>query len=72
MKLYLFVFQIIVSALLVIVILAQEKGVGLGSTFGGGGEMYRSKRSIDRLLFQATVILSILFIGVAVAFIFVK
>jgi len=71
MRLYLFIFQIIVSALLIILILMQEKGVGLSSTFGGGGEFYRSKRSIDSLMFNATVVLSVLFIGVSIVFIFV-
>lgn len=72
MKTFLTVFQIVVSVLLVFVILFQEKGVGLSSTFGGGGEFYKSKRGIDKLLFTVTVILSILFIGSALAFIFVR
>ncbi|PIQ77033.1 preprotein translocase subunit SecG [Candidatus Peregrinibacteria bacterium CG11_big_fil_rev_8_21_14_0_20_46_8] len=72
MQLYLFIAQIIVSVLLITVILAQDKGVGLSSTFGGGGEFYRSKHSADRLLFNATIVLSALFIGIAIAFIFVS
>ena len=65
------IIQIVVSVLLVIVILSQQKGVGLSGTFGGGGEFYRSKRGIDRILFVLTVVLSVLFVGSALAFIFV-
>lgn len=72
MKTFLTVFQIVVSALLIITILVQEKGVGLSSTFGGGGEFYRSRRGIDKILFVVTVVLSVLFMGTAIAFIFVR
>lgn len=64
--------QVVISVLLIVVILLQEKGVGLGSSFGGGGEFYRSKRGIDKFLFVATVVLSVLFIGSAMAHLFVK
>ncbi len=64
--------QVVVSVLLVIFILLQEKGVGLGAAFGGGGEFYRSKRGIDRFLFIGTFILTFLFIGCAIANLFVK
>lgn len=71
---FLVIFQVVVSALLILTILSQEKGAGLSATFGGsgGGEFYRSKRGIDRFLFVVTVVLSILFVGTAIAFIFVE
>lgn len=72
MKSFLIIFQIVVSILLVLTIIMQEKGVGLSATFGGGGEFYKSKRGIDRILFLATVGLSMLFILGSLAFIFVK
>lgn len=72
MRSFLTIFQIVVSALLILTILMQEKGVGLSATFGGGGEFYRSRRGIDRLLFIFTVVLSLLFIGTSVAFLFVR
>lgn len=72
MRSFLVIFQIVVSILLIITILVQEKGVGLSAAFGGGGEFYRSKRGVDRILFIFTVILSVLFIITSVAFIFVK
>lgn len=72
MKSFLVIFQVIVSILLILTILMQEKGVGLSATFGGGGEFYKSRRGIDRLLFIFTAVLSLLFIGTSIAFIFVQ
>ncbi len=71
MRTFLTIFQVVISILLIITILVQEKGVGLSASFGGGGEFYRSKRGIDRLLFIVTIVFSILFIATSVAFIFV-
>jgi preprotein translocase subunit SecG len=58
--------QLIVSLLLVTAILLQQKGTGLGATFGGGGEVYHSRRGIEKNLFYATIVLAILFIGIAI------
>ena len=55
------VIAIIVAVLLIAVIMLQMQGSGLSSSFGGGGELYRSKQSIDKLLIYATVILATLF-----------
>ena len=53
--------QIIVSILLVIVILLQAPEGGLSPAFGGGGgEMYRSRRNVEKFLVIATVALSII------------
>ena len=72
MKHILTIIQVVVSILLIISIISQDKGVGLSATFGGGGEFYRSKRGIDRLMYIMTIVLSAAFIGLSVAFIFVK
>lgn len=55
------IFQIIVSILLIVVILLQMQGSGLSTAFGGSGEFYRSRQSLERLLIWATIILVILF-----------
>lgn len=54
--------QIILAILLTVAILLQARGQGLGSTFGGGGELYRTKRGFERLLFTVTIILAVLFV----------
>ena len=50
-----------------VAILLQARGTGLGVTFGGGGNVYRTKRGVEKKLFQLTILLSILFFGVALA-----
>ena len=54
--------QLIVSAALVFSILLQSRGSGLGGTFGGDSAVYRSRRGIERRLWQFTIILIILFV----------
>lgn len=62
MKQLIFIIQIVLAALLTVSILIQQKGTGLGNTFGGDLSFYRTKRGAEKLLFYATIILVILFI----------
>lgn len=55
-------FQIILGILLVIVIIIQQKGSGIGGSFGGDMGFYRTKRGAEKLLFYITIGLSLLFI----------
>ncbi len=59
--------HIAVSLLLVVAILLQQKGAGLGSAFGGESALYRSRRGAEKFLFGATIVLAILFVGGAFA-----
>ena len=42
-------------------VLLQSRGAGLGATFGGDSSVYRSRRGIEKRLFQFTVVLAIAF-----------
>lgn len=55
------ILEIIVAILLISVILLQSQGSGLSSSFGGKGELYRSKRSFEKFLVWVTIILSVSF-----------
>lgn len=55
------VVQLITSLLLIIAILLQNRGTGLGSTFGGSGGVYLTKRGLEKKLFIATIVLAALF-----------
>lgn len=59
--------QIVLSGLLIASVLLQARGTGLGSAFGGEGNIYRTKRGIEKILFYATIILAALFLGTALA-----
>jgi len=61
------IIQIIIAVVLMIIILLQQKGSGLGSAFGGGGEVYHTKRGLEKWLHYATIVLAILFLGTAIA-----
>jgi preprotein translocase subunit SecG len=67
MQLFLTIFQIIVSILLVGAILLQQRGTGLSAAFGGEGNVYRTKRGLEKLIFVVTIILAFLFFGAALA-----
>lgn len=54
--------QIVVSILLMVSILLQNRGTGLGGVFGGSGGVYLTKRGLEKKLFIATIILAAIFI----------
>ena len=56
--------QIIVSIALIAAILLQARGTGLSGTFGGDSAVYRSRRGVERRLWQFTIILLVLFVAV--------
>lgn len=64
---FLNILQIVISAILIVVILLQVKGSGFGAALGGmsGGSVYRTKRGLERTLFQATILLVVVFIFVS-------
>jgi preprotein translocase subunit SecG len=59
--------QILVSIALIIAILLQARGVGLSGTFGGDSAVYRSRRGVERRLWQFTILLLVLFIVFSLA-----
>ena len=54
--------QIIVSIALIAAILLQARGTGLSGTFGGDSAVYRSRRGVERRLWQFTIVLLGLFV----------
>lgn len=55
--------QLVLAVLVVIAILLQQQGSGLGGAFGGEGNFYRSKRGLEKVLFYSTIVLIVLFVG---------
>jgi preprotein translocase subunit SecG len=54
----LLIIQIVVSALLVVSVLLQNRAEGLGKMFGGGGEVFRTKRGLEKFLYYFTIVLT--------------
>ncbi|MDD3614434.1 MAG: preprotein translocase subunit SecG [Candidatus Pacebacteria bacterium] len=54
--------QIIVSIALIVLILLQPRGTGLGSIFGGGAEFYQRRRGLEKTVFYITIVLAGIFL----------
>lgn len=61
--------QVITAILLIVVILLQNRGSGVGGVFGGGGGggVYMTKRGLEKKLFNATIILAVVFVIISLA-----
>lgn len=53
--------QIVLSILIILVILLQSKGDGLGAGFGGSSSIITTRRGVDAFLHKATIVLAVLF-----------
>jgi preprotein translocase subunit SecG len=59
---YLTIAQMVLSVALVMVLMLQVRGGGLGGIFGQADTVYRTKRGLEKTLFQFTIVLVVLFI----------
>ena len=62
MEVYLNIAQILVSVALIALVLLQAKGSSLGGVFGGEGSVYKSRRGVEKTLFNLTIVFSVLFL----------
>lgn len=72
MKSILLIFNIILSILIVVFILIQGKGAGLGSAWGGGGELFQTRRGIEKVTLRLTVLLIAVFFILSLVNLFIK
>ena len=66
MQTYLSIAQIVLAVALILAVLLQVRGGGLGGIFGQADTVYRTRRGAEKTLFQLTIVLIVLFIIVAV------
>jgi preprotein translocase subunit SecG len=71
MELALSITQIIVSILLVLAILSQNRGQGLSATFGGTGQFYAEKRGAEKVIFYITLTLAVTFVLLSLTSLFI-
>ena len=62
--------EVVAVILLSVSILLQNRAEGLGKMFGGGGEVFRTRRGLENFLYYATIILIV--VMAALSFILVK
>jgi protein translocase SecG subunit len=67
MSQYLPIIQVLISVAIIALILIQNKGAGLSSTFGGSNEVYLTKRGIEKWVITSTVILISVFVILRIA-----
>jgi len=65
MSIYFSIAIIIIAIGLILSILFQVKGGGLGGIFGQADTVYRTRRGVEKTLFQLTIILAVLFVVVS-------
>ena len=66
MQFYFNIAQIVLAAALIMAVLLQVRGGGLGGIFGQADTVYRTKRGVEKTLFQLTVVLVVLFIAISI------
>jgi preprotein translocase subunit SecG len=65
---YLNLAQLLISIVLIIVVLLQSRGGDIGAAFGaggGGGSSFRTRRGLEKTLFQLTIILAVTFVAIS-------
>lgn len=62
----LYVLEAFIGIGLIVAIILQNQGGGLSTSFGGSGEFYRSKRSLEKILMWLTGVLAFLFALIAI------
>lgn len=50
------------SVLMILAILLQQRGASLGAGFGSSGELYTTRRGLDKNLFEATIVMAVIFV----------
>lgn len=50
------------AVLMIIAILLQQRGASLGAGFGSSGELYTTRRGLDKNLFEVTIVLAVVFV----------
>lgn len=66
--------QLVIAAALIVLVLLQERGSGVGDSFGGGGEagFYQHRRGLEKAIFIATLVGLVLFAGTSLASLFIR
>ena len=63
---FILIAQLAIAIVLIVLILLQQRGTALGSAFGGGGEVYSTRRGVQKKMYWATIGLGAAFIILAI------
>ena len=56
------IITLVSSILIILLILLQQRGATLGAGFGGSGELYTTRRGLDKSLFNTTIVFVLIFV----------
>ncbi len=62
MKNILTIIQLVISILLIVLIMLQAQGTGLGNMWSGGGETYHTRRGVEKIIYYLTIVAIAIFI----------
>ena len=68
---YLRIVLIVVSIALVGLVMLQARGSGLGSVFGGDGGVYKTRRGVEKTIFNTTIVFATAFLVISLAIVLV-
>lgn len=72
MKPFLLIVNMVLAVVIVALILLQGKGAGLGSAWGGGGELFQTRRGIEKVTLRLTVLFIVIFFIISIVNLFLK
>ncbi|MDN5274866.1 MAG: secG [Candidatus Saccharibacteria bacterium] len=56
------IITVVSAVLMVFAILLQQRGASLGAGFGSSGELYTTRRGLDKNLYEATIVMAVVFV----------
>ena len=66
------ILTVVSGALMILLVLLQNRGQSLGASFGGDSSFYRSKRGAEKIIFNATIVLAVVFVLSVILSLFAK
>jgi preprotein translocase subunit SecG len=65
-QIFLNIAQIIIAVAIIVAVLLQVKGGGLGGVFGQADTVYRTQRGAEKTLFQLTIVMMTIFVIISI------
>ena len=69
-SIFLIIYSIVASGVIILILL-QGRGGGLGSAWGGGGETFSTRRGVEKFTFNLTIFMVSLFLLLSIAYLFI-
>lgn len=71
MDVYLRIVLMVVSVVLIALVMLQARGSGLAGMFGGDGGVYKTRRGVEKTVYNATVVFSAIFLSISLVIVLI-